>query len=244
MISRYVAWTVYSSNSLWEKCTIWTEIVVSESRVLIVEVPSAIVPRLLQKHKVRTHSRNNRWSTVADLHSKILDARPPTPGGPNSFNFMQFFGEIWQNRMLAPPPRGNPGSATYQVVQNLQCYRQTWSVFKNNFGGHQSFCGAPGTPVVPLCGIPTHQYTHPLSGIPAPPQYTYPWYTSPGISSGHKHPVHPRRDLGPGIPTPWNGHSTRHTHPLPCGQTPACENITFPQLLLRPVIIYIVPFQR
>ena len=47
----------------------------------------------------------------------VRDA-PPPPGGPNSFNFMQFFGKIWQNRMLvppgelAPPPRGNPGSAT------------------------------------------------------------------------------------------------------------------------------------
>ena len=34
------------------------------------------------------------------------------PPGPNSFNFMQFIGKIWQNRMLALPPRGNPGSAT------------------------------------------------------------------------------------------------------------------------------------
>ena len=55
--------------------------------------------------------------TVADLHSKILDARP-TPRGPNSFNFMQFllkFGKIvcWHpTGELAPPPRGNPGSAT------------------------------------------------------------------------------------------------------------------------------------
>ena len=44
--------------------------------------------------------------------------RAPSPGGPNSFNFMQFLGKIdkfvcwrppWE---LAPPPRGNPGSAT------------------------------------------------------------------------------------------------------------------------------------
>ena len=28
-----------------------------------------------------------------DLHSKILDA-PPSPGGPNSFNFMQFWGKF------------------------------------------------------------------------------------------------------------------------------------------------------
>ena len=55
---------------------------------------------------------------MADLHSKILDA-PPLPGGPNSFNFMQFlgnFGEIvcWRPPPgeLAPPPRGNPRSAT------------------------------------------------------------------------------------------------------------------------------------
>ena len=34
------------------------------------------------------------------------------PPGPNSFNFMQFIGKIWQNLMLAPPPRGNTGSAT------------------------------------------------------------------------------------------------------------------------------------
>ena len=31
-------------------------------------------------------------SPVADLHSKILDARPP--GSPNSFNFMQFLGKF------------------------------------------------------------------------------------------------------------------------------------------------------
>ena len=39
--------------------------------------------------------------TVADLHSKILDVRPPRP---NSINFMQFLGIFLQNRMLAPPP--------------------------------------------------------------------------------------------------------------------------------------------
>ena len=40
-------------------------------------------------------------SEVADRHSKILDACPPQ--GPNSFNFMHFFGKIWQNHMLVPP---------------------------------------------------------------------------------------------------------------------------------------------
>ena len=27
----------------------------------------------------------------------------PPPGHPNSFDFMQFLGKFWQNRMLAPP---------------------------------------------------------------------------------------------------------------------------------------------
>ena len=40
--------------------------------------------------------------TVADLYSKIVDAPSPTLG-PNSFNFMQFWGKFWQNHMLAPP---------------------------------------------------------------------------------------------------------------------------------------------
>ena len=60
----------------------------------------------------------NMKSTVADLHSKILDSAPP-PGDPNDFQFHAVFGKIWQNRMLAPPPgelapppRGNPRSAT------------------------------------------------------------------------------------------------------------------------------------
>ena len=45
--------------------------------------------------------------------------RAPPPGGPNSFNFMQFLGKFgkivcWRPPPgeLAPPPRGNPRSAT------------------------------------------------------------------------------------------------------------------------------------
>ena len=56
--------------------------------------------------------------SVADLHSKILDARPPS-WGSKFFQFHAVFGKIWPNRVLAPPPgelapppRGNPGSAT------------------------------------------------------------------------------------------------------------------------------------
>ena len=41
---------------------------------------------------------------VADLPGVWGTCPPPRPWGPNSFNFMQFFGlgNIWQNRMLAP----------------------------------------------------------------------------------------------------------------------------------------------
>ena len=37
--------------------------------------------------------------TVADLHSKILDARSPLPPS-KFFQFHAVYGEIWQNRML------------------------------------------------------------------------------------------------------------------------------------------------
>ena len=60
--------------------------------------------------------------SVTYLHSKILDA----PHGPNSFNFIQFlgkFGKIIYRRPpspggCAPPPRGNPGSATEYYLLN------------------------------------------------------------------------------------------------------------------------------
>ena len=39
--------------------------------------------------------------TLADLHSKILDARHPW--GPKFFQFHVVFGNFWQNHMLAPP---------------------------------------------------------------------------------------------------------------------------------------------
>ena len=38
---------------------------------------------------------------VADLHGKILDERPP--GGPNSFNFMQFLGKFGKIVCWRPP---------------------------------------------------------------------------------------------------------------------------------------------
>ena len=52
--------------------------------------------------------------SVADLRG----ARGTPPPGPNSFNCMQFLGKFgkivcWRPPgKLAPPPRGNPGSAT------------------------------------------------------------------------------------------------------------------------------------
>ena len=56
-------------------------------------------------------------STVADLRGGAGDARPPW--GSKFFQFHAVFEKIRQIRMLAPPPgelapppRGNPGSAT------------------------------------------------------------------------------------------------------------------------------------
>ena len=57
------------------------------------------------------------WSQWRIYIVKFWTRAPPS-GGPNSFNFMQFlgnFGKIvcWRPPgELAPPPRGNPGSAT------------------------------------------------------------------------------------------------------------------------------------
>ena len=68
--------------------------------------------------------------TLADLEGARGTRAPP---GPNSFNFMQFlgaFGKIvcWRPlpRELAPPPRGNPGSATecYQVYETIGLFNR------------------------------------------------------------------------------------------------------------------------
>ena len=34
---------------------------------------------------------------------------PPSPQGPKCSQFHAVFGKIWQDRVLAPPPTGNPG---------------------------------------------------------------------------------------------------------------------------------------
>ena len=54
--------------------------------------------------------------------------------GPNSFNFMQFFGGKFGKIVccrplpegLTPPPRGNPGSATVHWSYRLSVYRYTY----------------------------------------------------------------------------------------------------------------------
>ena len=67
------------------------------------------------KHYLNTRLLNWKMIPVADLRG-AQGTHPP--GGPNSFNFMQFlgnFGKIvcWRPPgELVPPPRGNPGSAT------------------------------------------------------------------------------------------------------------------------------------
>ena len=94
----------------------------SDARAALVRtavLPPHPVLQQWQQNNV-TKQREVIKQPVADLHSKILDA--PPPGGPNSFNFMQFlgnFGEIvcWRPpEELAPPPRGYPRSATDNVV--------------------------------------------------------------------------------------------------------------------------------
>ena len=48
--------------------------------------------------------------TVADLRRGHKGRTPPW--GSKFFQFCAVFRKIWQIRMLPPPPRGNPGSAT------------------------------------------------------------------------------------------------------------------------------------
>ena len=42
------------------------------------------------------------------------------PRGSKFFQFHAVFGKFWRNRMLAPPPRRNPGSAT--VLYNFMFF--------------------------------------------------------------------------------------------------------------------------
>ena len=57
-------------------------------------------------------------NAVADLHSKILDARPP--GGPNSFNFMQFLGKF--GKIVCWHPQGSWRPLLGEILDPpLQC---------------------------------------------------------------------------------------------------------------------------
>ena len=62
--------------------------------------------------------------TVADLHSKILDVRPPW--GSKFFQFHAVFGKFWQNRMLAPPQRVGALSSGKSWIRHcrLMCSKQ------------------------------------------------------------------------------------------------------------------------
>ena len=71
---------------------------------------------------------------VADLRGR--KGRAP-PWGPNSFNFMQFWELLakWYvgaPRELAPPPRGNPGSATDRVHRKWFSHSLYWSLYYCN----------------------------------------------------------------------------------------------------------------
>ena len=48
--------------------------------------------------------------------------RPPPPPRFQILSISCSFGKIWQNRMLAPPPRGNPRSATAYLCLSNQKY--------------------------------------------------------------------------------------------------------------------------
>ena len=66
-------------------------------RVLIHLTHVHTVQSLVDSNSVQIYAKQIVLESLAvvDLHSKILDARPPSPpGGPNSFNFMQFLGKF------------------------------------------------------------------------------------------------------------------------------------------------------
>ena len=67
-------------------------------------------------------------------------ARDARARGPNSFNFMQFFGKFGKSyvgapRVLAPPHQGNPGSATDMTRLFLNFLERVGSFVKYNSDG-------------------------------------------------------------------------------------------------------------
>ena len=95
------------------------------------------------------------WSTFSGGSKGGPEGRAPPPWGPKFFQFHAVFGKIWQNRMLAPPPgelapppRGNPGSATDFVgfteefntnIRHKVYY--SWSL--RTFHGHNDWVTSP-----------------------------------------------------------------------------------------------------
>ena len=65
----------------------------------------------------------SKIDNISHFSGRSKGAGGTTPGGPNSFNFVQFLGKFGKIVCLCahpeswrPPPRGNPGSATAFVV--------------------------------------------------------------------------------------------------------------------------------
>ena len=84
---------------------------------------------MMMRERVNMHAVNIKYLSIASDINKLLPINGGSKGwregcapplvGSKFFQFHAVFGEIWQNRMLAAPPgglappsRGNPGSAT------------------------------------------------------------------------------------------------------------------------------------
>ena len=112
-----LSWCQYFTHMKPKFCTeIWQDEELLQ-RILckLLEAGGVLLSDSLQFHFNRSINAGKRLS--GGCKGGARDARPP--GVPNSFNFMQFSGTFgrmvcWRPPPgeLAPPPRGNPGSAT------------------------------------------------------------------------------------------------------------------------------------
>ena len=71
------------------------------------------------------------------------------PLGSKFFQFHAVFEKIWQNRMLAPPPRGNPGCATEPYGANDINVNSSVSMFEVSTDCTQATSICTLTPPVP-----------------------------------------------------------------------------------------------
>ena len=75
----------------------------------------------------------------------------PPPGGPNSFNFMQFLGKFgkivcWRPPgELASPPQGNPGSATAKSLLCISNKNKYSYCFVSECEADRALCRNNGT---------------------------------------------------------------------------------------------------